>query len=89
MSTTQDLVSDQQLADAFPKDLYAEGTDPRSVISLALLKYACGYSTGSATFKMCFWLGLVNVKLSRTSVPILTKLGKLYLYAAHSNQTTL
>ena len=89
MSTTQDLVSDQHLAEAFQKDLYAEGTDPRSVISLALLKYACGYSTGNTTYLMCNDLGLAVTIKGMYDYPSLTKLGQDYLYAAYSNQTTL
>ncbi len=90
METTQDLVSDQQLVEAFGNADFGSGVTPRQVVARSLLQYACGYSAGHTAYQICYELGLIKKIMSeRKGCPALTNLGKKYLYAAYSNQITL
>lgn len=89
METTQDLVSDQQLVEAFGNADFGSGVTPRQVVARSLLQYACGYSTGHVAYQICEDLGLAIHIRSIGIIPQLTNLGKKYLYAAYSNQVTL
>ena len=71
------LVSDEQIENAWGNASFGN-SDKRDVIANALLKYACGYSTGNTIFCICKKLRLV------TKNENLTTLGKRYLYSEHA-----
>ena len=72
--------TNEQLRAAWGNSNFGD-TSKRNVLRVALLQYACKYSTGRTIECICKELGLI------TSQRSLTKTGNEYLFGAYENGT--
>jgi len=82
MKTTIELISDEQINNAFGNANFGS-ISQRSVVAGAILKCASGYYTGHTAKCILEELGLVTKKWT------LTKLGKNYLFAEYSSGVSI
>ncbi len=78
----EEIITDEQLSNAWGNASFGE-ISKREVVRCALLKYACGYSTGHTAMLILQELGLLTRKEN------LTTSGKQYLFEACSNGNSL
>lgn len=89
MKTTQEMITDEELLKAWGNANFSEHRNKRDILANALLKYSCGYVTGSTIECICDRLNLIIVIKDRYKPELshisLTKLGKEYLYSHFDN----
>jgi len=78
----EEIITDQAIEIVWGNANFGD-TPKRDVIGNAVLKCASGYSTGNTAKSIVVELGLVTGDWK------LTKLGKEYLYAAHSGRYSI
>lgn len=78
METTVDIVSDEQINNAWGNASFGKDVSKRDVIGNAILKYASGYCTGHTIECICKELGLLTKNYN------LSTKGKRYLFAHFS-----
>ncbi len=79
----QDLVSNQEIENAFKGTNFGSELSRRQIIANGVLKYASGYHSGSTLQAILKELGLLTIKLS------LTKKGKAYLWSSFANNISV
>lgn len=72
----EELVTNEELTQAFGYANFGEGISKRQVLNSTILKYASGYMTGHTAKCIALELGLI------TKNEKLTKKGQRYLYEA-------
>ena len=77
--TIQEIITDQQINNAWGNASFGKDVSKREVIANALLKYATDYGTGYTIEQICKELRLITTQCK------LTTLGKQYLYEAYRN----
>lgn len=75
--TLQEMITEEQINDAWGNASFGEDKPKRKVIEQALLKYASRYRTGYTIEQICIELRLITRKCK------LTTLGCQYLYEAY------
>lgn len=83
MATVHDIIPEEQINQAWGNASFGDGTDKKKLIANALLKYACGYTTGHTIAQICKELSLIKISYNMGrgyNTYTLTKLGKEYLY---------
>lgn len=78
MENPKEIITDEQISDAWGNADFGQDVDKRDVVANAILKYASGYATGYTILQICKELGLATKNYE------LTSFGKLYLYAHFS-----
>lgn len=81
METVEQIITDEQLNEAWGNANFGERFTKREVVANSLLKYASGYSTGHTALCICQELGLVTQQGKKT---VLTLHGKRYLWVHYS-----
>lgn len=77
MTRPEDLITDKAIEIAFGNADFGTERTKREIVANALLKCACGYSTGSTARYILKQLGLVTSELE------LSAIGKEYLWATY------
>lgn len=74
MKTVEQILSDEQINNAWGNASFGNDVSKRDVVANALLKYASEYGTGYTIEQICRELGLITKQCK------LTTKGKEYLY---------